>query len=91
MDGCRSNSDEAQSDAVFPIIAKLPSAEFQMHHQVIKLKQAFLSVTSVVELKGAKRSQKEPKRAKRSQKESKSSAWSSKEPHKPARSSKEPQ
>ena len=45
------------------------SAEFQMHHQVIKLKQAFLSVTSVVELEGAKRSCKAPQEAVRNPKE----------------------
>ena len=59
MDGCRFNSDEAQSDAAFPISkVTVPSrsAEFRMHHQVIKLKQAFLSVTSVLELEGAEMS-----------------------------------
>ena len=69
MDGCRSNSDEAQSDAAFPISkVTVPSrsAEFQMHHQVIKLKQDFFSMTSVLELERAERHHhEEPKGAKR--------------------------
>ena len=67
MDGYRSNGDEAQSDAAFHISkVTVPSrsAEFQMHHQVIKLKQAFLSVTSVVEFEVAERSCKELQGAK---------------------------
>ena len=89
MDGCRSNSDEAQSDAAFPISkVTVPSrsAEFQMHHQVIKLKQASLSVTSDVELEGAAMSCKELQDTEGSCRELQGAALSGKEPHEAARS-----